>query len=85
VLLNAFGIGTERIEFVVDRSDHKQGRFMPGVHIPIVGPEKLLEEMPDEVLLLAWNLADEILDQQAGYRARGGRFIIPAPVPEVVA
>jgi SAM-dependent methyltransferase len=85
VLLNAFGIGTERIEFVADRSDHKQGRFMPGVHIPIVGPEKLLEEMPDEVLLLAWNFADEILEQQAGYRARGGRFIIPAPVPEVVA
>jgi SAM-dependent methyltransferase len=84
VLLNAFGIGTERIEFVADRSDHKQGRFMPGVHIPIVGPEKLLEEMPDEVLLLAWNFADEILEQQAGYRARGGRFIIPAPVPEVV-
>jgi hypothetical protein len=85
VLLNAFGIGTERIEFVADRSDHKQGRFMPGVHIPIVGPEKLLEEMPDEVLLLAWNFADEILEQQAGYRARGGRFIIPVPVPEVVA
>jgi SAM-dependent methyltransferase len=85
VLLNAFGIGTERIDFVADRSDHKQGRFMPGVHIPIVGPEKLLEEMPNEVLLLAWNFADEILEQQAGYRTRGGRFIIPVPVPEVVA
>ena len=85
VLLNAFGIGTERIEFVADRSEHKQGRYMPGVHIPIVGPEALLAEMPDEVLLLAWNLADEILEQQAEYRRRGGRFIIPAPVPEVIA
>ena len=85
VLLNAFGIGTERVDFVADRSDYKQGRFMPGVHIPIVGPERLLGEMPDEVLLLAWNLADEILEQQAGYRARGGRFIIPAPAPRVIA
>jgi SAM-dependent methyltransferase len=84
VLLNAFGIGTERIEFVADRSDYKQGRYMPGVHVPIVGPEALLAEMPDEVLLLAWNFADEILEQQAEYRRRGGRFIIPAPVPEVI-
>ncbi len=85
VLLNAFGIGTERIEFVADRSEYKQGRYMPGVHVPIVGPEALLAEMPDEVLLLAWNLADEILERQAEYRRRGGRFIIPAPVPEVIA
>lgn len=85
VLLNAFGIGTERIEFVADRSEYKQGRYMPGVHIPIVGPEALLAEMPDEVLLLAWNFADEILEEQAEYRMHGGRFIIPAPVPEVIA
>ena len=85
VLLNAFGIGTERIDFVADRSDYKQGRFMPGVHISIVEPQRLLEQMPDDVLLLAWNFADEILEQQSEYRARGGRFIIPAPVPEVLA
>ena len=84
VLLNAFGIGTEQIEFIADLSEYKQGRYMPGVHIPIVEPEALLAEMPHEVLLLAWNFADEIIEQQAEYRRRGGRFIIPAPVPEVI-
>lgn len=78
-LLNYAGIGKETIDFVVDRSPHKQGRFMPGVHLPIYGPERLLEEMPDHVLLLTWNLADEILEQQKAYRQLGGHFIIPVP------
>jgi SAM-dependent methyltransferase len=78
-LLNYFGIGRETLDFVVDRSPYKQGRFMPGVHIPILAPERLLEDMPDEVLLLTWNYADEILEQQKAYRQLGGRFIIPVP------
>jgi SAM-dependent methyltransferase len=78
-LLNYFGIGRETLDFVVDRSPHKQGRFMPGVHIPVLAPERLLEAMPDEVLLLTWNFADEILEQQRAYRQRGGHFIIPLP------
>ncbi len=83
-LVNTFGIGTDRLAFVADRSTYKQGRVMPGVHVPIVPAERLLEEQPDYVLLLTWNFVDEILEQQAEYRRRGGKFIIPVPEPRIV-
>jgi hypothetical protein len=83
-LLNYAGIGSETLDFVVDRSTYKQGRYMPGVHLKILPPGHLLEAMPDYVLLLTWNFADEIMSQQAEYRRRNGKFIIPIPEPQVV-
>jgi hypothetical protein len=84
VLLNSSGIAGDTIDFVADVSPHKQGMFMPGLRIPISPPERILEEMPEYVLLLAWNFKDEIMRQQAEYLERGGKFIIPIPRPIVV-
>jgi SAM-dependent methyltransferase len=84
VLLNACGIGTDLLEFTVDRSPHKQGRLVPGVRVPIRPVEDLVREMPDFTLLLPWNLTDEIVAQQADYLRKGGAFIVPVPSPRVV-
>lgn len=85
MLLNACGLGHEVIDFVVDRNVHKHGKAMPGVRVPVRPVEALLDEMPDDVLILPWNFRDEILAQQHEYLRRGGRFIVPVPKPEVVA
>src|SRR6266498_3370348 len=84
ILLNSTGIGRDLVDFVVDRNVHKQGRLMPGVRIPIDDPARLVRDLPDFVLLLAWNFKDEILAQQSEYRRRGGRFVVPVPEPTVV-
>lgn len=83
-LLNYCGIGRETLDYVVDRSTVKQGRYTPGTHLRIHAPKKLLADAPDHVLLLTWNFAGEILEQQSEYRKRGGRFILPVPCVKVV-
>lgn len=83
-MLNCSGIGTDVLDYVVDRNVHKQGLHMPGVHVPIEAPEKLLEDMPDYVLLLAWNFKDEVMKQQSEFLAKGGKFVVPVPEPQVV-
>ena len=84
IMLNYVGIGQETLDFVVDRNTHKQGRFIPGVRLPIAAPERVLAEQPDYVLILPWNFKDEIMAQQAEYRRRGGKFIVPVPRPTII-
>lgn len=82
-LLNYCGIRTDFLDYTVDRNPYKQGLFLPGTHIPIFPPEKLAETRPDYILILPWNLREEIMDQLAYTRAWGARFVIPIPEVEV--
>ncbi len=82
-LLNYCGIRTDFLDYTVDRSPYKQGKFLPGTHIPIFHPDRIRETKPDFVLILPWNLKDEIIGQLAFIREWGGKFVVPIPRVEV--
>jgi len=82
-LLNYCGIRTDFLDYTVDRNPYKHGKFLPGTHIPIFSPEKIQETRPDYVLILPWNLKDEIQKQLSYIREWGGKFVVPIPEVEV--
>ncbi|MEY4640315.1 MAG: hypothetical protein RLZZ227_309 [Pseudomonadota bacterium] len=84
-LLNYCGVRSDLLEYTVDVSPYKQGKFLPGVHIPIYAPERLYITRPDYILILPWNLRDEIMQQVAIARAWGCRFVVPIPTVQVLA
>jgi len=84
IMLNYIGATRDAIEFVADKNVHKQGKWIPGVRIPIVAPEKIKAEMPDYTVILPWNFTEEIVRQQAAYQSQGGRFIVPIPQPRIL-
>jgi hypothetical protein len=84
-LLNYCGIGTDFLDYAVDRNPYKQGRYTPGMHIPIYSPSKIAETRPDYLLILPWNLKDEIISQMGEIREWGGKFIVPIPEATIYA
>jgi hypothetical protein len=78
-LLNYCGVRTDLLEYTVDRSPHKQGQFLPGTHIPIYHPDKIRQTRPDYIVILPWNLRQEITEQMGYIREWGGRFVVPIP------
>jgi len=78
-LLNYCGIRTDFLDYTVDRNPYKQGKFLPGTHIPIFGPDRIKETRPDYLLILPWNFKDEVMDQMAYIREWGGKFVVPIP------
>lgn len=83
-LLNYCGIGRDFIDFTVDRSPAKQDHFLPGTHIPVHAPERILEARPDYLLILPWNIRDEVIGKMSAIREWGGKFVIPTPTVEVL-
>ena len=84
ILLNFFRIGAEDLLWIADKNPHKHGLYVPGMKVPIVGPERIEADRPDYLLVLPWNHREEIMRQQADFARAGGRFIIPIPQPRIV-
>lgn len=83
-LLNYCGVRGDFLDYTVDSSPHKQGLYLPGTHIPIHAPEAIYASKPDYVLILPWNIKDEIVEKMSGIRAWGGRFVLPIPTVQVI-
>jgi hypothetical protein len=83
-LLNYCKIGPDIIDYIVDSTPFKQGLYTPGMHIPVVPCHRIVKDLPDYTLLLAWNYLDEILKKEQKYRELGGKFILPIPEPKIV-
>jgi SAM-dependent methyltransferase len=83
-LLNYYGIGTDLLDCIVDRNGLKRGLYSPGMHIPVFGIERIAQDMPDYLFVIAWNFASEIMHQQDEFRSRGGKFILPIPQAVIV-
>lgn len=84
-LLNYCGIRTDFLDYTVDRSPHKQGLFLPGTRIPVHAPDRLRQTRPDYILILPWNIKDEVIEQMSHVREWGGKFVVPIPRVEVIA
>lgn len=84
VLLNYFGIGSDYLDFITDKAESKQGLYTPGTHLVVYPPEKIKETKPDYLLVLCWNIADEVIEQLKDYHRGGGKFIIPIPNIRVI-
>ena len=84
-LLNYCGVGTDSVAYTVDRNPHKQGRFLPGSHLPVFAPAHIRETRPDYVLILPWNIKDEVMAQMAHVREWGAQFVVPIPEARVLA
>lgn len=83
-LLNYYQIGTDTLDFIADKNTLKHDLYSPGMHIPVVSTEMIKTEKPDYLLILSWNFAEEIMQQQSDFKAAGGKFILPIPRPEIV-
>lgn len=83
-LMNFCGLGSDMVDYVVDKSPHKQGRFIPGANVAIHPPSRIFETRPDYVMILPWNISDEVRKEMAGIRQWGGRFVVPIPNVRVI-
>lgn len=83
--MNYCGVGKDFIDYAVDKNPVKQGRLLPGTRIPVCAPDLIFRTKPDYLLILPWNIKDEVMLQMAGIRDWGGRFVVPIPCVEVIA